>query len=211
MLRGMLGDAELQGAIAGWRVTMEQPAGANHTAAEETAAMERLLQQVAGARKLDWFFANWIEAGRGLPELSIVTIAPRRVERNTHVNYLPQQRKPVAGPIGAEPVPQPGDPTYEAEHATVTPGDRIAPAVGSWLVAVEVQNSGDTDAEVPITVRAGSLTNSMPLRVPAHGRATLRVPFEADPQEVLVNDGSVPETHTTVHRRIIASLPPAGS
>jgi hypothetical protein len=72
---------------------------------------------------------------------------------------------------------------------------------------VEVKNIGGTDAEVPVTVRAGGLTNTLPLRVPAHGRATIRVPFEADPQEVFVNDGSVPETKTTTHRRSILSLP----
>jgi hypothetical protein len=75
-------------------------------------------------------------------------------------------------------------------------------------VAVEVQNSGGADAEVPVTVRSGSLTNTLPLHVPAHGRATIRVPFEADPQEVLVNDGSVPESRTAQHRRTITNLPP---
>ena len=223
MLRGTLGDSALQQAISGWRVKQasEPPAAslgsgdaptaaANATAtqaAAETKAMEDLLQQVAGKRDLGWFFRSWIDAGHSLPDLSIVTVAPRRVERNAPVDYLPQ-RKPVGGPIGSEPVPQVGDPTYEAERKPIAPGDRIAPAIGSWLVAVEVQNTGETEVEVPVTVRSGSLTNTLPLRVPAHGRATVRVPFEADPQEVLVNDGSVPEARTTIHRRTLTNLPP---
>lgn len=214
MLRGMLGDGGLQQAISGWRQRLAPSNGQGqaadatslHASATETKDMEEMLQQVAGKRDLGWFFRSWIDTGHTLPDLSIVTIAPRRVERNAPIDYLPA-RKAVGGPIGAEPVPQVGDPTYEAERKPITPGDRIAPAIGSWLVAVEVQNAGDADAEVPVTVRAGDLMNTLPLRVPAHGRATIRVPFEADPQEVVVNDGSVPELRATTHRRTITSLP----
>ncbi len=202
MLRTMLGDAQLQQALSGWRVAVEaQP---HRTAATETAALESLLQQVAGKRDLGWFFQSWIDADRGLPELSIVTVAPRRVERNAPTTYLPPKQA-VGGPIGPEPVPKPGDPESVAPQS-VTPGNKIAPAAGSWLVAVEVQNAGAADAEVPVTVRSGGLTNTLQLRVPAHGRATIRVPFEADPEEVLVNDGSVPEVRTSQHRRSIGSL-----
>ena len=71
------------------------------------------------------------------------------------------------------------------------------------MVAVELQNNGDVAAEVPVTVRAAGLQNQLPLRVPAHGRATVRVPFEAAPEEVLVNDGTTPEQHGSVHHRSI--------
>ena len=205
MLRDMLGDAALQQAISGWRVQAE---GAHRTAAEETSAMEKLLQQTAGSKDLGWFFRNWIDAGRSLPDLTIVTVAPRRVERSAPTNYLPEARKPVAGPIGAEPVPQ-QDERRPSQGPTVSSSGGGAPAPGSWLVAVEVQNNGGTDVEVPVTVRNGSLTNTLPLRVAAGSRATIRVPFEAEPEEVMVNDGSVPEAHTTQHRRSIRNLPPA--
>lgn len=204
MLRDMLGDAALQQAISGWRVQAE---GAHRTAAQETAAMEKLLHQVAGSKDLGWFFRNWIDAGRALPDLTIVTVAPRRVERSAPTNYLPQARTPVAGPIGAEPVPQTDD--RHGEQATAASIGGTAPAPGSWLVAVEVQNNGGTEVEVAVTVRNGSLTNTLPLRIAAGSRATVRVPFEAEPEEVLVNDGSVPEAHTTQHRRSIRNLPPA--
>ncbi|MGI4758338.1 MAG: hypothetical protein ACRYGF_15995 [Janthinobacterium lividum] len=210
MLRGMLGDSALQQAISGWAVKAAQtPQGSSSI---ETASLEDLLQQVAGTRKLDWFFKSWVDQDQGLPELRIVTVAPRRVERASPINYLPQARKPVAGPIGAEPV-APTDPRDMSERDAAAfaaaNGDASGPAPGSWLVAVEVQNTGSTEAEVPVTVRSGGLTNTLPLRVPGHGRATIRVPFEADPQEVLVNDGSVPETNESTHRRSIGSLPTA--
>jgi hypothetical protein len=203
MLRDMLGDTALQQALSGWRVAVEKMPP-QQTAADETAALESLLQRVAGKRNLQWFFANWIDADKGLPELSIVTVAPRKVERDAPTNYLPPVQ-PVGGPIGPEPVPKPGDPESVAPKP-VTPGNRIAPASGSWMVAVEVQNAGGADAEVPVTVRAGDLTNTLPLRVPAHGKATIRVPFEAVPEEVLVNDGSVPEVRTSTHRRSLDGI-----
>ena len=204
MLRDMLGDAALQQAISGWRVQEEQTP--HRTAVEETSGMEQLLTRVAGKRDLQWFFGNWIDADHGLPDLAIVTVAPRRVERSTPVTSLPEARKVYGGPIGSEPV-APTDPRdmgdRAAAEAAASRSSGLAPVPGSWLVAVEVQNNGSADAEVPVTVRAGSLTNTLQLRVAAHSRATIRVPFEADPQEILVNDGSVPEVRATQHRRTI--------
>lgn len=210
MLRGMLGDSALQQAISGWAV--EESRSGMRSPAEEAAQMERLLQQVAGTRNLTWFFRDWIDADHGLPELTIVTVAPRRVERSSPTNYLPEARKPVAGPIGAEPV-APTDPRDMSERdqaaLAAADGGAMGPAPGSWLVAVEVQNNGSADAEVPVTVRSGGLTNTLPLHIAGHSRATIRVPFEAEPQEVTVNDGSVPEVRTSTHRRSIGSLPVA--
>ncbi len=208
MLRSMLGDSALQQAISGWAV--QQTTAREHSAAVETSAMEALLRQVAGKRDLQWFFQSWLQADAGLPELSILTVAPRRVERAAPAIYLPQARKPVAGPIGAEPV-APTDPRDMNEHdqaaLAAAEGSGAGAKPGSWLVAVEVQNSGGADAEVPVTVRNGSLTNTLPLHVAAHSRATIRVPFEAEPEEVLVNDGSVPEAKTVQHRRLLKNLP----
>ena len=202
----MLGDAALQQALSGWAV--QQAAEPGRSAGQETRAMEALLQQVAGKRDLGWFFANWIDADRGLPELQIVTVAPRRVERSRPTDIIVAPKKPVAGPIGAEPI-APTDPRDMGErdaaaYAAAHGNDAVA---GSWLVAVEVQNNGGAEAEVPVTVRAAGLFNTLPLRVPAHSRATIRIPFEAEPEEVQVNDGSVPEAVPVQHRRALRNLP----
>ena len=83
----------------------------------------------------------------------------------------------------------------------VTP--RQLPAVGGkatgWLVAVEVRNDGDAVAEVPVTVRSGTLTATETLRIAGRGRASTRILFEKAPEEVQVNDGGVPEARTSVH------------
>jgi len=86
--------------------------------------------------------------------------------------------------------------------ANVTPSQlqRNGSAAG-WLVAVEVHNDGGAEAQVPITVRSADATETHQLRVPAHASASVRVPFAGRPDQVQVNDGTVPETQTTVHTR----------
>ena len=76
-----------------------------------------------------------------------------------------------------------------------------------WLVSVEVRNDGDAEAEVPITVRsapglsagANAATETQTLRIPGHSSISRRIVFASTPAEVQVNDGSVPETRTSVH------------
>lgn len=200
MLRQIAGDAALKQAISGW--IGSRGSGTGET---DTSMFERLVEAAAG-KDLQWFFADWIDRDAGLPDLAIVNVAPRRIERGTVTNTVPTQRRPVGGPIGPEVVPQAD--RAEQESTTMASRNRIASADGSWLIAVEVQNNGGAAAEVPVTVRGSGLQNTLSLRVAAHSRATIRVPFETAPEEVTVNDGTTPEQRTSNHRRTI-SLPAA--
>ena len=85
--------------------------------------------------------------------------------------------------------------------ASVTPRalDKIGDKGPGWLVAVEVRNDGDAAAEVPVTVRSGTLTATQQLRIPGRSSASTRIVFEGKPDEVLVNDGSVPEVMSSIH------------
>jgi Peptidase family M1 domain len=89
--------------------------------------------------------------------------------------------------------------------ANVTPRafDKIGNKGAGWLVAVEVKNDGDAVAEVPVTVRSGTLTATERLRIPGRSSASTRIVFEGTPDEVLVNDGSVPEVVSSVHTKEI--------
>jgi hypothetical protein len=71
----------------------------------------------------------------------------------------------------------------------------------SWLVAVEVRNDGDAVAEVPVTVRSGTLTSTQRLRIPGRSSASTRMVFEGTPEEVIVNDGGVPEMSASTHTK----------
>jgi Peptidase family M1 domain len=91
--------------------------------------------------------------------------------------------------------------------ASVTPRalDQIGDKGSGWLVAVEVRNDGDAAAEVPVTVRSGTLTATQQLRIPGRSSSSTRIVFEGTPNEVLVNDGSVPEVTASVHTKQIVA------
>jgi len=91
----------------------------------------------------------------------------------------------------------------------VTPRDLPARnGVGvSWLVAVEIHNAGYVAADVPVTVRSGTLTATERVHVPARSNVSTRVLFEGTPQEVQVNDGTVPETTTPIHTQQLKLTP----
>jgi Peptidase family M1 domain len=71
----------------------------------------------------------------------------------------------------------------------------------SWLIAVEVRSDGDAAAEVPVTVRSGTLTTTEKLRIMGRSSASTRIVFEGEPEEVVVNDGSVPEMTASMHTK----------
>jgi hypothetical protein len=73
------------------------------------------------------------------------------------------------------------------------------PTPGSWLVAVNVANAGYVSVEVPVTVRSDDKSVTQRLRVPARGKAVQRILIQGKPTEVQVNDGTVPETQSSVH------------
>jgi Peptidase family M1 domain len=89
--------------------------------------------------------------------------------------------------------------------ANVTPRalDKIGDKGNGFLVSVEVTNDGDAAAEVPVTVRSGTLTSTQRLRIAGRSSASTRIVFEGTPDEVIVNDGSVPEVTASIHTKQI--------
>ena len=65
---------------------------------------------------------------------------------------------------------------------------------GTYIVTVTVQNSGAAGAEVPVTVRSADGDETQRLEVRGHSKSSVRVITTSYPQEVVVNDGSVPES-----------------
>jgi hypothetical protein len=80
---------------------------------------------------------------------------------------------------------------------------------GSYIVAVDVANSGNAEAEVPVSVQSASTTVTERLRVPAKSRITHRFLLAGQPEEVAVNDGTVPEVEASVHKKSLSSQPEA--
>ena len=74
---------------------------------------------------------------------------------------------------------------------------------GSYIVAVDVANSGTAEAEVPVSVSSGTTTVTERLRIPAKSRISHRFLLQGQPAEVAVNDGTVPEVEASVHRQTL--------
>lgn len=73
-----------------------------------------------------------------------------------------------------------------------------------WLIAVTVHNAGAAAAEVPLVVHSGEFATTKRIRVPGLSNATERVLMQNPPTEVVLNDGSVPETGASTHTRTVA-------
>jgi hypothetical protein len=68
---------------------------------------------------------------------------------------------------------------------------------GSFMVTVTVDNFGAAGAEVPVTVKFAGGESTRRLEVRRKNKATIRVEVPAAPQEIVVNDGSVPESDSS--------------
>ena len=145
MLRDVAGDATLSAALRAYDPAQDYAKDSSRS------SIERLLEQAGTRRDLRWFFADWVDADKGLPDLTILSAFPS------------------------------------------------SPSPGSWLVAVNVSNSGYAAAEVPVTVRSDENSTTQRVLVPARGKAVQRILVQGKPQEVQVNDGTVPETQASVH------------
>jgi hypothetical protein len=148
MLRDLAGDEALSAALRAYDPSQDQSKGSGKDLAP--SSFEKLIE--AGAhRDLAWFFADWVDADKGLPDLAIDSVYPTAAD------------------------------------------------AGSWLVAVNVSNSGYAAAEVPITVRTATTSVVQRVLIPARGQAVERILVLGKPTEVQLNDGTVPETEASIH------------
>lgn len=65
---------------------------------------------------------------------------------------------------------------------------------GGHVVSIVVENLGGAGAEVPVIVKTPEGEVSRRLLVLAHGRSSSRIEIPAAPEQIVVNDGSVPES-----------------
>jgi hypothetical protein len=66
MLRDLVGDATLSAALRAYDPAQDTA----------TDAFEKLIEQAGQRRNLGWFFADWVYADKGLPDLSIESVYP---------------------------------------------------------------------------------------------------------------------------------------
>jgi hypothetical protein len=145
MLRGIVGDKALAAALQRYEAAQDYSDG----------YFEGLLEGTSG-QKLDWFFSDWVDRDRGLPDLNIEAITPSKGNEES-----------------------------------------------SFIVAVTVSNSATAVADVPVTIYSADATVTERMRIAAKSRATRRFLVHGHPRQVQVNDGTTPETESSVHRKDI--------
>jgi hypothetical protein len=78
---------------------------------------------------------------------------------------------------------------------------------GSYIVSVDVANSGTAEALVPVSVSSATTTVVERLRIPAKSSVSHRFLLQGQLSEVAVNDGTVPEVEASVHRQSFSAAP----
>jgi hypothetical protein len=74
MLRDVAGDASLSAALRAYDPAADNSLGYLHDHGPGT--FEKILEQASVRRDLAWFFADWVDADKGLPDLAIDSVFP---------------------------------------------------------------------------------------------------------------------------------------
>jgi hypothetical protein len=74
MLRDAAGDAALSAALNAYDPAQDAGRGPGHS------SFEKLLEASGDRRDLSWFFADWVDADKGLPDLTIDSVFPTPVD-----------------------------------------------------------------------------------------------------------------------------------
>ncbi|MGH9586069.1 MAG: hypothetical protein ACRD3F_03905 [Acidobacteriaceae bacterium] len=84
-------------------------------------------------------------------------------------------------------------------------GFHASPAAykGQYLAAVDIMNNGFAETEVPVTVRSASNSLTERVLLPGKTRTVHRMLVQGQPDQVIVNDGTVPEIEADIHKRDI--------
>ena len=165
MLRDIAGDDTLSAALRGYDPAHDIPRDDRKDAG--STPFETLLEQAGARRDLAWFFSDWIDADKGLPDLSIESVFPGAEQAG---NWLVAVNVANAGYASAE-VPV----TVRTSVALVTQRVRV-PARGKAVQRIliqgkptEVQVNDGTVPETQASVHISRLDNPDASSAPKSG------------------------------------------
>jgi hypothetical protein len=172
MLRDMAGDAALSAALRAAPPASETAQSSGKPA--ERNPFEKLLEQTEAHPDLAWFFADWIDADKGLPDLSIEGVFPTTASAG---NWLVAVSVTNSGYAAAE-VPI----TVRSNASSVTQR-LLVPARGKAVQRILIQGKPTevqvNDGAVPETQASVHITN---LDAPAVNPATTSSSQQNQPQ-----------------------------
>ena len=97
MLRSIAGDPTLSAALRAYDPNADVSLGYGQPTGP--GSFQKLLEQAGTRRDLNWFFADWVDADKGLPDLSIKSVFPTPEEAG---NFLVTVNIANAGYASAE-------------------------------------------------------------------------------------------------------------
>lgn len=159
MLRDIAGDAALSAALRAYDPAADASHGYGHDVGP--GSFKKLVEQASARRDLSWFFADWVDADKGLPDLTIDSVFPTAAEAG---NWLVAVNISNAGYASAEvPVTVRTDNTSVTQRVLVPGRGKVTPRIliQGKPVAVQVNDGTvpETQASVHVT-RLDSLSSS---------------------------------------------------
>jgi len=212
MLRDLIGDPALAAAFRAYDPAADaaRGLGPNATSAYFEQLLEKAVAQSDTATSessslatgpapppidLSWLFADWIDNDKGLPDIAIDNTYPTTAA----VPPPPTQRTVIrwraTDPSTGQDLPTPAAALSSSSDGATATG----PDPGTWIVAVNLSNSGYAATEVPVTVSNPGTSTTRRVVVPARGKATERILIQGRPTQVQANDGTVPENEADIH------------
>jgi hypothetical protein len=161
MLRDLAGDAPLAAVLRAYDPAADMSKGylqdqsAGASAGTDAGMFEKLLKQAGVSRDLSWFFADWVDADKGLPDLSIDTVFPARAQAG---NYLVAVNISNAGYAAAEvPVSVRTDLTSVTQRVFVPAHSKAVQRILILGKPTEVQINDGTVPETQATIHIKKL------------------------------------------------------
>jgi hypothetical protein len=142
---------------------------------------------------LSWFFSDWIDSDKGLPDISVDSVFPTTATGPPPPVAHSTIRWRVTDPTSGKDIPT-ADPAASGTSSTVS-----GPSADSWIVTVNLSNSGYAAAEIPVTVSNADASVTQRVLVPARGKVARRILIQGRPTQVQANDGTIPETEADIH------------
>ena len=165
MLRDLVGDDALSAALIDFNSAQGSRNTSSTAGSSESASFQQALKKAAPRRDLTWFFSDWVDADKGLPDLTTEKVFPNAVQSG---NWLVSVTVSNAGYAAAEV-------SVTARSATNTSADRIfVPARGSVTKRIllqgkpsQVQVNDGTVPETQASVHVTSLDQPAASQAPA--------------------------------------------
>jgi hypothetical protein len=154
MLRDLAGDAALSAALRAYNPAADESKGYGRDAGP--GEFEKLVEQSALRRDLHWFFADWVDADKGLPDLAIQNVATEKAQAgNTLVGITLSN----AGYATAEvPVTVSTANTSATQRVLVPARSSVTPRILIAGTPTRVQANDGTVPEVQASVHVTTLT-----------------------------------------------------